>query len=80
MADVWLLRHGETPWTVAGRHTGRTDLELTPHGCLQAALLGRALAGHVFALDTSSLSVLGVESGRRVVRHWNEICHLEGET
>ena len=30
MGDVVLVRHGETQWSAAGRHTSTTDLELTP--------------------------------------------------
>lgn len=54
MSDLWLLRHGETAWTVLGRHTGRTDLELTPLGRQQAVLLRRRLGARTFALVLTS--------------------------
>lgn len=47
---LWLIRHGETEWSVTKRHTGRTDIALTATGKRQAAALGRHLARRAFAL------------------------------
>jgi broad specificity phosphatase PhoE len=55
--QIWLARHGETEWSRAGRHTGRTDVELTEHGREQARLLRRGLDGRDFdRVITSPLS------------------------
>lgn len=52
--QIWLVRHGATEWAVAGRHTGRTDIPLTPTGRDQARALGERLEGHPFGLVLSS--------------------------
>jgi len=54
MAEIWLIRHGETVWSLSGQHTGRTDIPLTDHGERQAELLARRLKGKKFALVLSS--------------------------
>jgi probable phosphoglycerate mutase len=40
---ILVVRHGETEWSRGGRHTGRTDVPLTPVGEQRAAALAPAL-------------------------------------
>ena len=51
---VFVIRHGETEWSRAGKHTGRTDVSLTPAGEIEAQALGKALARERFALVLTS--------------------------
>jgi broad specificity phosphatase PhoE len=48
LADVYLVRHGETQWSVSGQHTGLTDLPLTAGGEEQARWLQRRLRDVTF--------------------------------
>jgi broad specificity phosphatase PhoE len=52
--EVVLVRHGETEWSRAGRHTGRTDVPLTEQGRRQAEAVGAALGDRDFALVLTS--------------------------
>jgi broad specificity phosphatase PhoE len=51
---VCLVRHGETEWSLSGRHTGATDLPLTENGERVARLLAPVLAQEKFALVLTS--------------------------
>jgi probable phosphoglycerate mutase len=46
---LWLVRHGETEWSRAGRHTSRTDVPLTDAGRDDARALAPVLTAHTFA-------------------------------
>jgi broad specificity phosphatase PhoE len=80
--EIWLVRHGETEWSVTGAHTGITEVPLTDRGRSQAAMIGRQLEGKHFvrvltsprerAKDTCRLAGFGnvaeIEDG---IQEWN---------
>jgi probable phosphoglycerate mutase len=47
---LWLIRHGETAWSLSGQHTSSTDLPLTADGERKAAGVGKMLRGKKFAV------------------------------
>lgn len=46
--QLWLIRHGETEWSLSGQHTSRTDIALTDHGRKRAEELRDYLKGMAF--------------------------------
>jgi probable phosphoglycerate mutase len=52
--EIWLIRHGQTEWSLSGAHTGRTDIPLTEEGRRQAESLRRLLNGRRFSLVLAS--------------------------
>ena len=46
--ELWLMRHGETEWSLSGQHTSRTDIPLTARGRERAEVLRDYLKGTKF--------------------------------
>jgi broad specificity phosphatase PhoE len=67
VTELWLVRHGETEWSAAGKHTSRTDVPLTEHGREMAGRVGEFLQGTKFA------AVLRSPMGRA-----KETCEIAG--
>jgi broad specificity phosphatase PhoE len=65
--QIYLIRHGETAWSLSGQHTGRTDIPLTEHGEAQARNLGERLRSLAF----SQILVSPLQRARRT-------CELAG--
>jgi probable phosphoglycerate mutase len=72
---VFLVRHGETEWSVTGQHTGRTDIPLTEEGRRQAERLGARLARERFALVLVSPLKRALETAR--LAGFGDVAELE---
>lgn len=51
---LFAVRHGETAWSLSGRHTGKTDVPLTDRGRELASRLRPVLGGKAFDLTLTS--------------------------
>src|SRR3954452_7817228 len=81
MAEIVLIRHGQTEWSANGRHTSYTDLDLTDAGLEQARQAGRRLDGRSFAavltrprkraVRTAELAGLQVTETTEDLAEWN---------
>jgi broad specificity phosphatase PhoE len=71
-ARILLVRHGQTEWSLSGRHTGRTDIPLTDEGRRTARLLGARLA------DAPWHGLPGSEVRTSPLVRASETCELSG--
>jgi broad specificity phosphatase PhoE len=62
--ELVLLRHGATEWSASGKHTGRTDVPLSPLGEQQAARVASLIADRTFALVLASPLVRAQETAQ----------------
>ncbi|MES2344959.1 MAG: histidine phosphatase family protein [Chlamydiota bacterium] len=61
---LFLIRHGETPWTLSGQHTGRSDPPLTERGQKEALDIGERLKNISFEKVLCSPSLRARETCR----------------
>jgi len=81
MGELILLRHGETEWSLADQHTGRTDIPLTPRGEAAARALAPLLSRHRIvaaftsparrAVTTAALAGLGQAQPQPDLWEWD---------
>jgi broad specificity phosphatase PhoE len=80
--QIYLIRHGQTAWSLTGQHTGRTDLALTAQGEAEARALAAPLKDLQFGVVLSSpalraqrtCELAGLASGRELdadLREWD---------
>jgi broad specificity phosphatase PhoE len=62
---MWLIRHGQTEWSLTGRHTGRTDVPLTAQGEREADAVRGELAGIAPSLVLCSPMLRALDTARR---------------
>jgi hypothetical protein len=53
---VFIIRHGETEWSLNGRHTGVSDIPLTENGEKRVKATGKALVGDDRLIVPSNLA------------------------
>ncbi|MFM1830344.1 MAG: hypothetical protein RLZZ558_684 [Planctomycetota bacterium] len=62
--QIWIIRHAQTEWSVSGRHTGRTDIPLTPTGVAAAEALKPWIQSITFDRVLSSPLSRAIETAR----------------
>ncbi|KAJ6621598.1 histidine phosphatase superfamily [Mycena sp. CBHHK59/15] len=68
MPRLFVIRHGETEWSINGRHTGRSDIPLTARGEEQITEKAQILVGEGKVLDPKNICTVIVSPRQRAHR------------
>ncbi|CAK7272476.1 Sedoheptulose 1,7-bisphosphatase [Sporothrix epigloea] len=72
---LFIIRHGETEWSLNGRHTGTSDIPLTENGEKRIRATGRAMVGNDRLIVPKKLTHIYVSPRKRAQRTF-ELLHL----
>jgi broad specificity phosphatase PhoE len=74
-SQLYLMRHGQTAWSLSGQHTGRTDIPLTEQGEQDA----RKLAERLSAVKFSRVFTSPLQRARRTceLAGFGEVAEIE---
>ncbi|USW53841.1 Putative histidine phosphatase superfamily, clade-1 [Septoria linicola] len=70
---VFLIRHGQTLWSMSGQHTGKTDIPMTAEGEDQVKGTGRIVYGEGKLLDPRKIAKVYVSPRTRAIKTYELI-------
>jgi probable phosphoglycerate mutase len=65
---VFLMRHGETEWTINGRYTGKSDISMTAHGEHEIIGTGETVYGPGKLIDPAKVAKVWLSPRKRAIK------------
>lgn len=78
MPRLFLIRHGETEWSMNGRHTGRTDIPLTANGIKIIESKANQIVGHGRIIDPENMERIFVSPRQRAQKTFELLFSAQG--
>jgi len=76
---VFLIRHGETEWSLSGQYTGKTDIALTSRGEKQVRATAELLYGPGKLIDPSRVAKTLTSPRQRATKTFELLSSGKGE-